>query len=661
MNISWKLTVFILLTGTLPVMAQERVQLASPDHNIIFTFRLTGGLPEYSVSFRGKTIIAPSALSLSFQKNGSFGSDLKMYPPRFREGEDNYNLVVGKTSAVHDHYREVEIPLEERNGIRRKVNLLVRVFNDGLAFRYQFPKQANWLSYTLTDENSTFHLTGDPRVLAMFLPDFTTSHEGRYTSLSLSQVKDDELMDMPALFQFSDSVYLAITEAELVNYAGMYLIKHKGALKSQLSPWPGQKLIKVKATLPHQTPWRVMLISNRVGALIESNILTSLNEPCKIKDVSWIKPGKTDFHWWNGDIMPDTSFEPGINFQFNKYYIDFCAENGIAYHTVIGYGDVAWYKNDGVGYQPGPHTDVTKPRPGLDMREICNYAKQKGVGIRVWVHWKALYPQIDTAFKLFEQWGIKGMMVDFMNRDDQQMVNIQVEILQKAAAHHLHIQFHGAYKPTGLSRTYPNEFTREGTLNYENDKWGNPITPDDDINIPFTRLLAGSTDYHLGGFRAVTPSAYRAQYTRPLVLGTRCHMLAMYVVLENYIGMVCDYPDAYRGQPGFYFLKAVPTTWDETRVPTAKVGEWVSIARRKGADWYVGSINNSRAREIKIPLSFLPEGDFAAEIYSDAPDAGGNPDHLIRQMQIVRASDTLTVHLASGGGQAILLHRKLNK
>jgi alpha-glucosidase len=250
------------------------------------------------------------------------------------------------------------------------------------------------------------------------------------------------------------------------------------------------------------------------------------------------------------------------------------------------------------------------------------------------------------------------MMVDFMDRDDQEMVNIQTEILQKAALHHLHIQFHGAYKPTGLSRTYPNEFTREGTLNYENDKWGNPITPEDDINVVFTRLLAGPTDYHLGGFRAVIPAEYRAQFTRPLVLGTRCHMLAMYVILESYLGMVCDYPAAYEGQPGFDFIKAVPTTWDETKVPAAMPGGWVTVARRKGEEWYVGTINNSISRQVTIPLNFLAPGPYQVTMYRDADDAATLPNHLAVETRTVVASDSLTVTLAPGGGVAIRLSPK---
>jgi alpha-glucosidase len=641
--------------------AQNEIKLVSPNSSIIYQFKILNGVPEYQISFKDKILINYSSLTLSFLKENVLGKEFKIGKPIFKNGEDNYSLITGKTNEVHDVYKEVLIPLAENGSLNRIINLRVRLFNDGLAFRYEFPKQKNWQSYTLTDEKTTFNLAGDPTLVTLFLPNFTTSHEGRYNTLPFSRIKTDTLMDMPTLLEFAGNIYMAITEAELVDYAGMYLIKKDGILKSQLSPLPGKNLIKVKAQLPHKTPWRVLLISDKIGSLIESNIITSLNEPCKIKDVSVIKPGKTDFHWWNGDVSPDTTFAPGINFDFNKYYIDFCSENNIQYHTIIGYGGIAWYKNDGESYAPGPHSDVTKSISGLDMKKICDYAKEKNVGIRVWVHWKVLYPELEKAFTQFEEWGIKGMMVDFLDRDDQEMVNIQVRILKEAAKHHLHIQFHGAYKPTGLNRTYPNEFTREGTLNYENDKWGNIITPDDDINIPFTRGLAGSTDYHLGGFRAVPESKFKPQYTRPLVVGTRCHMLAMYVVLLNYLQMVCDYPEAYAGQPGFEFIKEIPTTWDETKVIDAKVGEWLSIARRKNNDWYVGTITNNSKRKAQLNFSFLPEGLFNAEMYTDAPDDNFNPNHLVKEVIKINNKDTISVNLADGGGLVMHIYPDLSK
>ncbi len=614
------------------VIGQINIQLTSPDDNIVFSFKLTNASPVYSVMFKGKMIVDNSPLSLQFD-NGKFENNLQVNKPVFRDTIEDYELVVGKTKSVHAHYKEVTIPLEETKAPGRKINIVVRAFDDGIAFRYEYPQQQNWSAYTLLDEHTTFNLAGNPVVHTLFLPNYTSSHEGYYSTLTLNEIKEDTLMDMPTLFEFPGNVYLAITEAALLDYAGMYLVKHNGVLRGILSPLPNQSDIKVKAVLPHHSPWRVLMLSDRVGALIESNILTNLNGPCKIKDVSWLKPGKTTFPWWNGNVTPDTNFAPGNNFETNKYYIDFCARNNIEYHSVVEYGLHQWYMDDGIPFEPGPHSDVTTPVPGLDMQEICDYAKKLSVGIRVWVHWAALYPKLDTAFALFEKWGLKGMMVDFMDRDDQEMVNIQTEILQKAAAHHLHIQFHGAYKPTGLSRTYPNEFTREGTLNYESNKWNEEgLSPDHDINMPFTRMLAGSTDYHLGGFRAVPKVKYKTQYTRPLMIGTRCHMLAMYVVLENYLQMVCDYPEAYEGQPGFEFIKEIPTVWDETKVVDAKTGEYIAIARRKNDEWYVGIITNHEARQITIPLTFLNQGKYTAEIYTDANDSVANPNHLVTNL-----------------------------
>ncbi len=648
-----RLFVIVCLLFPLSLFAQAPLSLSSPGGKIVFTFRLLNESPVYEVQFKGKTIIDPSPLSLELI-NGSFKSGLRVTNTVFSDSTIDYQLFTGKTKLVHSSYKQLIVSLGETLAPFRKLDLVIRVFDDGLAFRYQYPQQKNWTDYTLLDEHTSFRLRGNPMVHTLFQPGYNNSHEGVYSSLPFNSVTTDTLMDLPSLFEFPGNTYLAITEAALLDYAGMYLVKEGDALVSKLSPLPGQTTVKVKARLPHQSPWRVLLISDRIGALVESNMITSLNEPCKIKDLSWLKPGKTTFPWWNGNVVPDTLNAPGNNFITNQYYIDFCARNGIEYHSVVEYGLHQWYMDDGISFSPGPHADVTTPVPGLNMQQVCDYAKQKGVGIRVWVHWAALYPKLDSAFAIYEKWGISGLMVDFMDRDDQQMVNIQTEILQKAATHHLHIQFHGAYKPTGLNRTYPNEFTREGTLNYEADKW-NPkgISPDHDITIPFTRMLAGSTDYHLGGFRAVTEKQFKAQYTRPLMLGTRCHMLAMYVVLENYLQMVCDYPAAYEGQPGFSFIRQIPTTWDETKVLDARVNEYIIIARRKGNNWYIGAITDHTPRQLTISFDFLGVGKYSAEIFTDAADANKNPNRLTRQTLLLSGKDHLVLPVAGGGGFVI--------
>ncbi len=648
------LILVLILIGSIAVLGQGSLKLSSPDRSIHLEIIHGHSSPQYAVWYKNKPLILPSNLTLSFNGSGIFGPHISYGNPQKKEVIDEYPLIIGKTSQVKEHYWELFLPMKENKAPFRKVSIRFRVFNDGLAFRYEFPKSEGQDSLILKDENTEFNFFGNPKVLTLFRENFTTSHEGIYDHLNLKDIKEDTLMDMPTLFESQNSAFVGITEANLIDYAGMYLIKKKDIITTALSPRPDGSGLLVKALLPHVSPWRVLMISDRVGALVESNILTNLTEPNKVVNPSWIKAGKTTFPWWNGNVTPDTSFAPGNNFETNKYYIDFCAQVGLEYHSVVEYGLHEWYVSDGTGFQPGPHNDASTPVPGLDIQQICDYAKTKGVGIRFWVHWKALYPILDKAFTQYEKWGIKGLMCDFMDRDDQEMVNIQNEIVQKAALHHLHIQFHGAYKPTGLQRTYPNEFTREGTLNYENNKGGDRVGPDEDINIPFTRMLAGPTDYHLGGFRAVPRSRFKTQYTAPLMLGTRCHMLAMYVVLENPQGMVCDYPAAYLGQPGFDFIQKVPTIWDETKVPVAEVGQYIALARKKGKDWFFGAISNSKPRTIVVPLSFLGEGTFTAKIYSDAPDVETEPNHLTISEKVVKSTDSLSLNLGAGGGGAAI-------
>ena len=666
--------ILLLFTGLLccNLSAQKNIVLTSPDGNIRFNLTISKNLPEYSVTFMTEKLVEHSTLNLVFDDGKPFENYIQLRPPIVISGRDNYKLIVGKTSAVMQRFNQATFFLTGVKQSRYRINIEVKVFDDGVAFRYVFPIQNGKTSYALLSEQTQFNVAGNPIVKALQLSNFTTSHEGLYSTIPYKKIKADTLLDIPALFQFPNNTFMAVTEAALLDYAGMYLVKRNGILTSQLSPLPtpsgdgGRKgSIKVKATLPHASPWRVLLIGNKIGTLIESNMLTSLCPPLALKETSWIQTGTTTFPWWNGTVIPDT-VKGGNNFETNKYYIDFCAANNVRYHTVVEYGGHEWYSNDGEGYQPGKNFDVTKPVDGLDMKQVCDYAHSKGVGVRVWVHWKALYPKLDTAFALFEKWGLAGMMVDFMDRDDQEMVNIQTEILQKAAAHHLHIQFHGAYKPTGLHRTYPNEFTREGTLNYETYKWDTTLTVDDDLNIVVTRMLAGSTDYHLGGFHAfgmphtAGRGAFKVQSTRPFVMGTRCHMLGMYVVLENYQGMLCDYPDAYIGQPGFEVLQHMPVTWDETKVLEAEVGKYIAIARRNKNSWYIGTITDSIARKISINLNFLPAGKYVATMYSDAADANENANHLTQQNIMVDKNKIIPLSLAAGGGNIVIL-KKLKK
>lgn len=636
------------------VSAQQNLSISSPDGKLKFSLKVTPENISYEVNYKKQPLVENSSLGFNFD-SGEFGSNLKVGKVRRKSIDETYELVVGKVSTARNHCNEMVVPLQERVSPGRLINLVVRAFNDGIAFRYEFPEQEGWNSYVMYDEKTQFRLSGNPMALLMYLPGYINTHEGVYTHTGYDKIAKKRLIEMPVTLEFENGVFMSITEAAIRDYAGMYLVKEKDAFAGKLSPRLGQEKIKVEINeFPHRTPWRVISVSDRIGGLLETNILTSLNEPCKIEDTSWIKPCRTTFTWWNGNVVPDSTFSPGNNFETNKYYIDFAARNGLDAHGIYGYAETPWYYDDNFNFGwAGPNADITRPIPCLNMPRIADYAKSKGVGIHLWVHWRPLYDKLEEAFALYEKWGVKGLMVDFLDRDDQEMIRIQEDILKVAAKHRLFIQFHGSSKPSGLTRTYPNEFTREGTLNYEVCKWDTLVNADHDISIPFTRLLAGPADYHLGGFRALPRSKFKIQYVNPYVMSTRCHMMAMYVVLENHLTSLCDKPEAYEGQPGFEVLRTVPGTWDEIRVPLAEFNKYVTVARRSGTDWWVGTLNDGTARTLNLKLDFLEDGKYQAEIYTDAPDADENPNHLNKETRTVTRKDVIELPLAADGGSVL--------
>lgn len=638
----------------LSASAQQSAVVSSPDGKLKFVLNVTPDAVSYDVSYKKQILVDNSLLGFNFD-NGDFGRDLQTGKVQRRKIDETYPLVVGKVSIARNHCNEILVPLQEKSAPRRLINLVVRAFNDGIAFRYEFPEQNEWNSFIIYDEKTQFNLSENPTALLMYLPGYVNSHEGVYTRVKYDRIAKKRLIEMPVTLEFDNNVFLSITEAAIRDYAGMYLVKEKDKLLGKLSPRLGQEKIKVQISeFPHRTPWRVISVADRVGGLLESNILTSLNEPCKIEDTSWIKPCRTTFTWWNGNVVPDSTFSPGNNFDTNKYYIDFAARNGLDAHGIYGYAETPWYYDDNFNFGwAGPNADITKPIPCLNMPRIIEYAKSKGVGIHLWVHWRHLYDKLDEAFALYEKWGVKGLMVDFLDRNDQEMIRIQEEILKSAAKHRLFIQFHGSSKPSGLVRTYPNEFTREGTLNYEVCKWDTLVNADHDISVPFTRMLAGATDYHLGGFRALSRDKFKIQYVNPHVMSTRCHMLAMYVVLENHLTSLCDTPEAYEGQLGFEVLCTVPGTWDEMRVPLAEINEYVTVARRSGTDWWVGALNNGTARTLQLKLDFLGEGECQATIYTDANDVNENANLLNKEVRKVTKKDSIELPLAVDGGSVV--------
>ena len=652
-------TVFISVLFFCVLASGAPLKLFSPDGRIEFRLGRQDGMPCYQIRFQGQPVVDPSAIGFAFP-DGDFGPGASLGKASFSKGVEVYDLPVGKVSHVESPFREMVVPLVEKQGLRRRVELVVRAFDDGVAFRYRFPEQEGVDSLLIAGERMDLNLHGSPTATVLPLWGFQNPHEGEYLVSAIDRLPEGRLFDLPATFEFADGTVLSVTEAAMSDYPGMLLLRRDGRLGGCLSPRLDRPELCVAAALPHRSPWRVFMISDMVGDLISSTILTSLADPCRIEDTSWLKPGKTTFPWWCDMACADSTFQWGNNFRTNAYYVDFAADAGLEYHSVYGFADTPWYFNDGPAFShAGPNADLTRPAYTLDFKSLCEYARSKGVDIHVWLNWKALWKDIDRVFTQFEQWGVKGMMVDFLDRDDQEMIHIQETILEKAAAHHLFIQFHGASKPSGLVRTWPNEFTREGALNYEFFKGDSRLRVggDHDLHIPFTRLLAGPVDFHLGGFSAVPRERFRFHNHEPFVTVTRCHMIAMYVVLESYLSMVCDSPRHYLGAEGFDFLTRIPTRWDETVVPAAKINEYVAIARRNGADWWLGAITGLQERDLTVDLSFLGPGQWEAEILTDASDVRTDPNHLDRTVRRVSATDTLQLHLGPEGGAAIRFRR----
>jgi alpha-glucosidase len=388
--------------------------------------------------------------------------------------------------------------------------------------------------------------------------------------------------------------------------------------------------------LPHHSAWRVLAIADNPDRLIESTLQYDLNPPSRVEDTSWIHAGKASWNWWVNDV--DAEGKPAYTTMNMEHYVDFAAQSGFRYMML----DAGWSAKD-----------LTHLNGRVDVPALVSYAANKNVKVWVWCYSESVMNQMNEAFPLFEKWGVAGVKIDFINRDDQVGVQFYYDVARIAAQHHLMVDFHGTRTPWGIERTYPNVLSYEGVLGLENNKVGRRDSPVDRTVFAFTRLLAGPMDYTPGAFNNATEDGFIAQNTNPMAMGTRAQQLALYVVFQTPIQMVSDSPQMYADQPSFQFIRDVPASWDGTQVLNGEPGEFVTIARRHGDDWYLGSITNWTSRTLQIPLSFLSPGEYRAEIYADATDAGTNPKHVAIHKQIVGRGQTLTLQLASGGGCAI--------
>lgn len=638
---------FFLISLSIQISAKD-LTVKSPDNKIVATVSIGDNIT-YSVSLNGKQIIGPSVISLKIDEQ-VLGLEPSLKEVQNKSVNQNLAPVVRqKSSLIEDHYNEMTLQF------KGNYSLVFRAYDDGVAYRWVTMIRD---SVTVFAEEVNFNF---PAYYKIWFPEEQSmfSHSERlYLHIPVSEIGDKRFCSMPALLDMPGNVKVAITEADLYDYPGMYLagVKENPRQLHGIFPYYPSKeemttdrdvRVTERADYLARTsgtrvfPWRVMVITEEDKDLIASQMIYKLSRPSQMKDVSWIKPGKVAWDWWNDNNIYGVEFKSGINTETYKYYIDFASKYGIEYIIL----DEGWYK---LG-------DLTSVNPDINMEELVNYGKEKNVGIILWVVWKTLYDQLDTAMIQFERWGIKGIKVDFMQRDDQWMVDYYWQIAEEAAKHQLLVDFHGSYKPAGLHRTWPNVLTREGVRGMEWSKWSDGASPDNAVTIPFIRMVAGPLDYTPGAMINATKSEFKPVFDKPMSQGTRCQQLAMYVVFESPLQMLADCPTHYYEQPEcMKFLGPVPTVWDQTVVLDAKVGEYVVVARRSGGNWYLGAMTNWTPRDIEINLSFLGNKEFFSKMWKDGVNADRSAEDFAVQSEIASGTDNLQVHLAPGGGCAII-------
>ncbi len=589
----------------------------SPDGNVVLAFDLVdmpsgGDCPVYSVHYRGTPVVVNSPLGLLFEDGPALQKGFRIGETKRATHSGTWKPVYGERSTIPDNFNQLVVELEQSHQSRRKLRLTFRAYDEGAAFRYEIPAQEHLNDFIISAENTQFRFMGDHTAWAVY------SAQGVYSEVPLSEIRKN--CERPLTIRISDECYAAVGEAALVDYARMRLSPVADTKCALVSSLAGE----VRASAPFTTPWRFIMLGDSPGQLLERNyLLLNLNEPCAIPDTSWIKPGKV--------IREVTLTTEG-----GKACVDFAVAHNLQY---VEY-DAGWY-----GHEYDEKSDATtisvdpKRSPGpLDLHEVIDYAGKKGIGILVYVNRRALERQLDEILPLYEKWGIKGVKYGFVRVGSQQWTTWLHEAVRKAARHHLMVDIHDEYRPTGYSRTYPNLMTQEGIR-------GNECMPtaEENLILPFTRMLCGAGDYTVC-------------YYNDRIKTTHAHQLAASVVYYSPFQFLFwyDRPSAYQGEPEIEFFEHVPTVWDDTRVIHGEIGEYITIARRSGNQWFLGTMNGLNARERNIPLSFLdPDRKYEAYVYSDADLDDDTRTHVVIEKRIVDASSTLKAKLPAGGGQAV--------
>jgi alpha-glucosidase len=643
------ITLVLAMLAVSPAAAQRarQYQLLSPDRATQITVDV-GERVAYSVSHGGRPLLAASPISLTLEGGRTLGARVQVRSEQRREVRDSVRPVApAKTAVVPDRFNELRLRFGDHD-------LELRAYDEGIAYRWMLSVGD---SVTVRAEQASFAVAGQAEAIVGIDTTFMTHQEPVYHRVRLDTLSNGRHALLPALVSIQGGPRIAITESQLEDYPGMYLVAREGGGLAGKFPAAALRdsarndrdvVVTRRADWLARTsgrralPWRIVMIADDDRELLLNQMAYVLGAPSRLSDVSWIKPGKVAWDWYNNLNLRGVNFRAGVNNETYRYFIDFAAKNDIPYIVL----DEGWYK---LG-------DLLTQSPGIDVPALVQYGATKNVGVILWATWSTLDTQMKPALDLFQKWGVKGIKVDFMQRDDQQVVNYYYRIAREAAARQLLVDYHGAHKPAGLHRTWPNVLTFEGVHGLENNKWTDDVTPTHNVTLPFTRMLAGPMDYTPGAMINAQPKNFRAIFDRPMSIGTRVHQLAMYVVFESPLQMLAESPSEYEREPeAMEWLRAVPVVWDETRALDASVGSHVLLARRRGTEWFVGAMTNNSARTLTLDLSFLGTGRYTMDAWSDGPNADRNAMDFRKETRTVGASDKVTLQLAPGGGFAARL------
>jgi len=650
------LALLIACPAWVPAQKTKVYEVKSPNGTVVLKVD-AGAKMLLSVQHKGQQVIVPSALSLKLGSGEILGDNAKVLSTKTTEINTTFKAINYRKAEITDACNQLVITCKSNFG------LIFRVYDDAVAYRFFTDRKGELV---ILNEEANFNFAEDHKA---FIPiqwdyrdgkNFNSSFENQYREIRISHFPKDSLAFLPVLVDIGQNKKVELMEIDLEDYPGMFVdLNETGkGFVGVFAPYPLETYVKGLNIIPSKRadyiaktagsrsfPWRAIFISEQDKELLNIDLVQKLSSPSRLEDVSWIKPGQVAWDWWNDMNISHVDFRAGMNTPTYKYFIDFAAKYKVPYILF----DAGWNV-------PG---DLTLPKSDLDLKELVSYGQQKGVGIIVWCSWQDVLAQMDKAFPFFAESGLKGMKIDFIDRDDQLAVRTTYDIAKFAAENKLMVDYHGVFKPTGLQRTYPNVVGYEGVYGLENFKWANPDAPRYTVTLPYIRNQAGPMDYTSGSMRNSNRHNFRPINSNPMSQGTRVNQIAQYIVFEVPVQMLSDNPTIYlKEHECTDFITRIPSTFDETVPLDGKVAEYVVIARRKGDTWYAGAMTNWTPREIVIDCSFLGQGEYLAEIFRDGMNADRDATDYKREVLNVKAGDKLKVKLMDGGGWAARFDRK---